>query len=255
MFISGPHYLRRMSNMVLDALVQAVSESFANRPLTLPDLQRIVDGTKESPDLDHFYRAAYEQLMRQVEEEKRRNARTNAFGRLVVYPLERHFEQGRLDRRLIGNYFFFIRSLFGEQVTEFAETAAEVAEELRVSEERDSWNAFYADPRIKAIYYTVAARVVRAFRVFETRRDWLMKVMQHDPTSVALSSTVFVEKNFDGEALPFGSREFYLFFDSLIRPLRDLQDADKELFIATVGQDPAELVGDFLTELTRYRNG
>lgn len=254
MFNSGPDYLRRTSNMVLDALLQAVGERFGGKPVNMADLQRIVDGTKESTDLDHFYRASYEQLMRLVEEEKRRYARTNAFGRLVVHPLQAHFEQGRLDRRLIGNFFFFIRSLFGDQVAEFTEAAALVAEELGVvGEEGESWDPFYADPRMKVIYYTVMVRVVRAFRIFESRRDWVLKVMQHDPTSVALSSNVFVEKSFDGEALPFGNREFFLFFDSLIRPLRDLQGDDLALFVETVGDEPGAVVGEFLRELSRLK--
>jgi hypothetical protein len=253
MFHSGPEYLRKTSNMVLDALMLAVGEGYTGKPLNLADLQRIVEATKESPELDHFYRASFEQLQKLLEDEKVQTSRTNAFGRLVVHPLEPHFEQGDLDRRVIGNFFFFIRSLFGDQTGEFAETAAQVAEELRAGEPRGNWQPFYDDPRMKAIYYTVMARVVKAFRVFETRRDWVMKVMQHDPTSVALSSTVFVEKHFDGEALPFGNREFYLFFNSLIRPLRDLEGEDRALFVQNVGEEPAQVFGDFLLELTRYK--
>jgi len=253
MFNAGPEYLRKMSNMVLDALLHALGESLASRPLNLADLQRIVEATKDSSDLDHFYRASYQQLERLQEEEKKRNIRTNAFGRLVVHPLSDLFEEGRLDRRVIGNFFFFIRSLFGDQVSEFAETCAQVAEELRAGDTQEGWDAFYADPRMKAIYYTVIARVVKAFRAFEVRRDWVLKIMQHDPTSVGLATNVFIEKEFDGEPLPFGNREFYTFFDSLVRPLRDLQGADKQLFIDTVGEAPAEVFGDFMVNLARYK--
>ncbi|WP_374631422.1 hypothetical protein [Ferrovibrio sp.] len=253
MFQRGPEYMRKTANMVLDALLQAVREGYADKPLHPDDLARIVDATKASTDLDHFYRASFDELQRVAEDDSHRTTRINAFGRLVVHPLSDHFEAGRLDRRLIGNFFFFVRSLFGDRVEAFADEANAVAEEYRARGELETWDAFYADPRMKRIYYQVMARVVRAFKVFEARRDWVMKVMQHDPTNTALSSTVYVQGNFDGEAMPFGPREFFLFFDSLIRPLRDLQGEDKALFVEVVGEEPVAMVGDFLMEMTRVK--
>lgn len=253
MFQRGPEYMRKTANMVLDALLLAVREGYADKPLHLEDLTRIVEATKASTDLDHFYRASFDELQRVAEDDARRTTRINAFGRLVVHPLSEHFEAGRLDRRVIGNFFFFIRSLFGDRIEEFADTANAVAEEFRAKGELENWDGFYADPRMKRIYYEVMARVVRAFKIFETRRDWLMKVMQHDPTNTALSSTVYVERSFDGEAMPFGPREFYLFFDSLIRPLRDLQGENKALFMEVVGEDPAAVFGDFMMSLTKSK--
>jgi len=253
MFQRGPEYMRKTANMVLDALLQAVREGYADKPLHPEDLSRIVEATKASTDLDHFYRASFDELQRVAEDDNHRNTRINAFGRLVVHPLSDHLEAGRLDRRVIGNFFFFIRSLFGDQIEQMADDANAVAEEYRAQGELENWDAFYADPRMKRIYYKVMSRVVRAFKIFETRRDWVMKVMQHDPTNTSLSSTVYVERNFDGEAMPFGPREFFLFFDSLIRPLRDLQGDDKALFVEVVGEEPAAVFGDFLTELTRVK--
>lgn len=254
MFNSGPDYLRRMTNMVLDALLRGVREGYAQRPLAATDLERIVEATRNSTDLDHFYRASFDELMRLMAEEQNRKARVNAFGRLIVHPLEPLFESGELDRRVIGNFFFFVRSLFGEQLDEFAEQAATVAEELQIAGDKPfDWQRFYADPRMKRIYYTVMQRVVRAFRVFETRKDWVMKVMQHDPTTVSLSSTVYIERSFDGQPLPFGDAEFYKFFDYLVRPLGSLEGADKALFAEVTGEDPAAVFGGFLRELQRYK--
>lgn len=253
MFHRGPEYLRKTANMVLDALLQAVHEGYAERPISYAELHRIVEGTKTSADLDHFYRASFDEMQRVNDEEQRRKSRVNAFGRLVVHPLEPHFESGALDRRLIGNFFFFIRSLFGDQLDEFVEAANAALEEFKASNSLDDWSGFYNDPRMKRIFYLVMARVVKSFRVFDARRDWVIKVMQHDPTSTALSSTVFVERHFDGQALPFGDREFHLFFESLIRPLRDLSGEDQKLFVEAVGEESKAVFGDFLGELARMK--
>src|SRR3546814_3057611 len=82
-----------------------------------------------------------------------------------------------------------------------AEQSAEIADELRGPEGGQlDWARFYADPRAKRMYFSVMSRMIRAFRSFDARRDWAMKVMQHDPTAVGLSSTVYIERPFEGRS-------------------------------------------------------
>lgn len=250
----GPEYLRQMANKLFDALLQGAAMHAKGGALSLDALRQMVEAMKASPDYDHYYRASYDGLLQVIEEDQRRGARVNAFGRLLVHPLDQLFADERLDRRLIGNYFFFVRSLFGDEVDVMAEEAATIAEEIRAQGGGNlDWGTFYADPRAKQIFYKVVGRVIRAFRVFETRRDWVMKVMQHDPTAVGISSTVYLERPFEGHALPFGDREFYLFFDSLVRPIARLTQPDAKLFTEATGDDPARIAGNFLIELEQYR--
>jgi hypothetical protein len=254
MITRGPDYLRQMANKLFDALLKGVESESRRTPLTVDMLRQLIEAMKTSPDYDHYYRASYDGLMKVVEDDARRGARVNAFGRLLVHPLDTLFGDDRLDRRLIGNYFFFVRSLFGDEVDVMADEAANVAEEIRNRSGGNlDWANFYADPRAKQLYFRVVARVIRAFRVFESRRDWVMKVMQHDPTAVGLSSNVYIERPFEGQALPFGNREFYLFFDGLIRPLANLSPEDAALYRAATGDDPAKTVRGFLSELEEYR--
>lgn len=251
MLIRGPDYLRQMANKLLDALVQGAT---MHGNVTLESLKQLVEAMKTSPDYDHFYRASYDGLLKVIDEDNRRGARVNAFGRLLVHPLDVLFAEEKLDRRLIGNYFFFVRSLFGDDVDVMAEEAAALAEEIRQAQGGNlDWAAFYADPRAKKIFFRVMVRVMRAFCVFESRREWVMKVMQHDPTAVGLSSNVYVERPFDGQALPFGDREFYLFFNGLIRPILRLGKEDVALFKEATGEDPRPLAENFLEELEMYR--
>jgi hypothetical protein len=243
-----------MTNKVLDALLQGVAAEAAKAPLTHERLARLIEVMKSAPEYDHFYRASYDGLQKLAEDDQRRSARVNAFGRLLVHPLDPLFAENRLDRRLIGNFFFFVRSLFGDQVDTMAEEAAQLAEELRAAEGGQlDWARFYAEPRAKRIYFSVMSRMIRAFRSFDARRDWTMKVMQHDPTAVGLSSNVYVERPFEGQALPFGNREFYLFFDGLIRPLVRLSPEDAKLFTEATGENATQAAGDFLAKLEEYR--
>lgn len=250
----GPDFLRQMANKLLDALVQGADAEARKAPFTIDMLRQLVEAMKTAPDYDHYYRASYDSLMKVVEEDARRGARVNAFGRLLVHPLDPLFAEEKLDRRLIGNYFFFVRSLFGDEVDVMADEAATIAEEIRGKSGGNlDWASFYADPRAKQLYFRVIARVIRSFRVFETRRDWVMKVMQHDPTAVGISSNVYIERPFEGQALPFGTREFYMFFDGLIRPLARLSDEDAALFRNATGEDPDKVVRNFLSELEEHR--
>lgn len=250
----GPDYLRQMANRLLDALMQGAEAESQKAPFSLAQLRQLVEAMKGSPDYDHYYRASFDGLMKVLEEDERRGARVNAFGRLLVHPLDAAFADEKLDRRLIGNYFFYVRSLFGDEVEQMADEAANVAEDLRIGQGGAlDWERYYADPRAKAIYFKVISRVIRSFRVFETRHDWVMKVMQHDPTAVGLSSNVYIERAFEGQALPFGDREFFLFFDGLIRPLASLSPADATLYKSATGDDAARTVGGFLAELERFR--
>ncbi|MCW0233178.1 MAG: hypothetical protein OJJ21_06225 [Ferrovibrio sp.] len=254
MITRGPDFLRQMANKLFDALLQGAEAEARKAPFSIEMLRQLVEAMKSAPDYDHYYRASYDSLMKVVEEDARRGARVNAFGRLLVHPLDPLFSEERLDRRLIGNYFFFVRSLFGDEVELMADEAATIAEEIRGQAGGNlDWASFYADPRVKRLYFRVIARVIRAFRIFETRRDWVMKVMQHDPTAVGLSSNVYIERPFEGQALPFGNREFFLFFDGLVRPLAQLSPADAELYRSATGEDPARTVGGFLAELEQYR--
>lgn len=253
MITRGPDFLRQMANRLLDALVQGAEQQAQKAPFTVDTLRQLVESMKTASDYDHYYRASYDALMKVIEEDERKGARINAFGRLLVHPLDTLFAEDKLDRRLIGNYFFFVRSLFGDEVDVMAEEAANIAEELRVAGGGPlDWAEFYADPRVKQLYFKVAARVIKSFRVFETRKEWAMKVMQHDPTAVGISSNVYIERPFEGQALPFGDREFYLFFDGLIRPLAKLSPDDAALFRTATGEDAAKLAGNFLRELDHY---
>jgi hypothetical protein len=254
MITRGPDFLRQMANKLFDALLQGAEAESRKAPFNLDMLRQLVDAMKAAPEYDHYYRASYDSLMKVVEEDARRGARVNAFGRLLVHPLDPLFSEEKLDRRLIGNYFFFVRSLFGDEVEAMAEEAATVAEEIRSKSGGNlDWVSFYADPRAKQLYFKVIARVIRAFRVFETRRDWVVKVMQHDPTAVGLSSNVYIERPFEGQALPFGNREFFLFFDGLVRPLAQLSAEDVALYRSATGEEPGRAVSTFLSELEQYR--
>src|SRR3546814_8316737 len=166
-----------MANKVLDALLQGASAEAAKVPLSYDRLAQLVEVMKTAPDYDHFYRASYDGILKVMEDDQRRGARVNAFGRLLVHPLDPLFAENRLDRRLIGNFFFFVRSLFGDEVEAMAEQSAEIADELRGPDGGQlAWARFYADPRAKRMYFSVMSRLLSAFARFAARPDWAVQV-------------------------------------------------------------------------------
>ena len=97
MLIRGPDYLRQMANKLFDALVQGAG---MHGTLSLDSLKQLVEAMKTSPDYDHYYRASYDGLLKVIEEDNQRGARVNAFGRLLVHPLDVRFAELRLEPAL-----------------------------------------------------------------------------------------------------------------------------------------------------------
>src|SRR5689334_5112585 len=58
----GPKYLRDTANIVLEALVRSVHNTYGEKPLTAADLRKLVDDLKRSDALDPTYAKAYGEI-------------------------------------------------------------------------------------------------------------------------------------------------------------------------------------------------
>lgn len=250
---SGPRFLRRTTNHVLDALVKSAEAAYHDHPLGLNALRDIVEGLKDSESFTEFYRRAYREMMEIVEAEKLEQKRSNAFGRLMVHPLGEWFDAGALSRDILPNVFSFIHLVLGDDGERCAEDCQTIVKELRDAlGEEFTWDAFYADRRAKLIQWHTLVRVAASFKRWDLRKDWFIKLMQYTPTTVSLGSSAFVVKEHDSHEEPrvFGNREFCEFFQALFRPLTAMAPADEELFRQEFGGDAHHLIGPFLVHLT-----
>lgn len=256
MIETGAEQLRKVINVVLDALVQAAEQAAGGRPLPTPLLVEIVAGLKQSKAFDDFYQRSYSDLVAQATNAEFDSRRTNAFGRLILRPLDPLFEAGRLDRALIPNLFNFLHMALGEEADAHAIRCRDLLAALR--EEKGiafSWEAFYSDPEIKEIFWRVLLRIAESFRRFDLRRDWFIKLMQHRQNTVSLASNAFYAIDHDPAAEPiaFEEDQFALLFHAWFDPLEDLTPPEALAFRRSLGKGPQELIGPFLTRLAACR--
>ncbi len=250
----GPRHLRKTTNVVLDALVQAVEQAGNGHPLSMKLLETIVAGLKVSTGFDDFYHRSYREMMEIVESEKREQRRTNAFGRLVVHPLSQLFQDELLDRDLVTNIFSFLHLALGDAAEDYSARCNDIVAALKEDlGDEFTWDAFYEDARAKLVLWHALVQISASFKRYELRKDWFIKLMQYRPATVSVASNAFVTRDHDPgeEPLVFGEREFCIFFHALFDPLTELPLGDDDAFRKEFGADPHHLIGDFLVNLSR----
>lgn len=249
----GPKLLRRTTNVVLDALLQAAETAYHGKPLSRETLHDIVDGLKISAQFDEFYRRAYREMMEVVDEEKLEQRRQNAFGRLMVHPMSELFDKSILDRDILPNVFSFLHLVLGDEAETYGERCMNRVRELREELGEDfSWDVFYSDPQAKSVMWHTLVRIANSFKRWDVRKDWFMKLMQYTPSTVSLGQSAFVVRehvNGHDEPRVFGNHQFCAFFQALFSPLTDMDKADEARFRAEFGSDPHHLIGQFLVHL------
>ncbi|MBC7950281.1 MAG: hypothetical protein H7Z12_00485 [Rhodospirillaceae bacterium] len=248
----GPRLLRKTTNGVLDALLQAAEHAYKTHAMGMNGLHDIVEGLKVSPQFDEFYRRAYREMMEVVEAEKLEQKRQNAFGRLIIHPLSGLFDDGTLDRDILPNIFSFIHLVLGDDAESYGERCIELIRDIREDLLDDfTWDAFYNDPQAKVILWHTLTRIATSFKRWDLRKDWFIKLMQYTPSTVSLGSSAFVVREHEHVEEPrvFGNHEFCAFFQAMFHPLTQLEASDEELFRQEFGSDPHHLIGQFLVHL------
>ena len=249
----GPGHLRKTTNVVLDALVQAAEQALHGHALDMHTLEALVNQLKGSTAFDDFYHRSYREMMEVVEGEKREQRRTNAFGRLMHHPLSPLFTDGALDRVLIPNIFSFLHLVLGDEEEVYAERCAGIVSALKEDlGDNFTWDAFYDDPEAKVVLWKVLVQVAASFKRYDLRKDWFIKLMQYRPTTVSLASNAFMTREHDPseEPIHFGEREFCIFFHAMFDPLQNLSIKEEAAFKAEFGTDPHHLIGGFLVNLS-----
>ena len=249
----GPRHLRKTTNVVLDALLQAVEMAGHGQPLSMMILEDVVARLKQSIDFEEFYHRSYREMMEIVETEKREQRRTNAFGRLVMHPLSPLFHDGTLDRDLVTNIFSFLHLVLGDETEAYGRRCKDVVDAIREDLGDDfTWDAFYDDLDAKLVLWHTLVGISASFKRYDLRKDWFIKLMQYRPTTVSLASNAFITRDVDPseEPLVFGEREFCIFFHALFDPLTNLSARDDAAFRKEFGTDPHHLIGQFLVNLS-----
>ena len=249
----GPAYLRKTTNAVLDALLQAAEGATRDQRLGLDVLREIVAGLKASPGFDEFYRRGYRELLEAIESEELEHKRVDAFHRLMIHPIAPLLQDGTFDRDILPNVFSFYQLVLGDDARDWGEDCHETVVRLKEDlGDRFLWDAFYADPAAKRIQWHALVRIAASFKRWDVRQDWFIKLMQYTPTSVSLGQSAFIVKTVGAdptEPWVFTTREFCQFFQAQFTPLTEISPADLDAFRREFGADPHHLIGDFLMHL------
>jgi hypothetical protein len=257
MFAKGPLQIRHAVVTMLDAFVATADEAAMRNggQVTADDIAKIADAMKQSGEMDNFYRAVFGQIVNTIVEAQNQNRRVNAFGRLVVHPLSDFFQSQQLDRGMLHNFFFFVHSLVGETEQEWNDACADIVEELRAKlGESFTWDDFYRDPRAETIFWQVLVKIAQAFKRFETRRDWLFKIMQHKQTSISLAPNKYVNLGDGHDVAQFTKADFLTVFDNLFAPVRNLSFEQAVRFEHATKLEPKAAFAKFFDDLAEYRN-
>ncbi|CCG40993.1 hypothetical protein [Magnetospirillum molischianum] len=248
----GPAHLRKITNGVLDALLQAAERTSSGRPLSVGLLEEIVSGLKESAAFDDFYRRSYAEIADIVTADDLNQRRANAFGRLMIHSLDPLFEAGEIDRTLIGNLFSFLHMVLGEAAEANAARCRDILKTLRdESGASFTWDSFFDDPEVRLVEWQVLLHIADLFKRFDVRKEWFIKLMHHRQNTVSVSSNAFytIEHDAVAEPITFGEREFGLIFHAWFDPLENLSPRDDQAFRRAFGAAPRTRIGAFLTHL------
>jgi hypothetical protein len=246
----GARQIRETANTLLDAFITAVEQAFRDARPSVDDLRKVAAALKETPDLDVVYEKAYGDLQSGVLSQAKEAQRVEVFHRLMTHPLDPLLDSGQLSRDALPNFFNFLRLVLGEDVDILQAQCVAIHDEIKeAAGETFTWDAFYADPRAKAVLYRVLARIADAFRRFETRRDWFIGVMQYTPTSISLSSNAFMPNKNRDTSYIFGPDEFQRMFRHLFAVVKNPGEAERAVIERELGAAPEQIFGPLLQEL------
>jgi hypothetical protein len=252
----GALHLRKTTNTVLDALIQATEDGRPPLP-GINALHDIVATLKTSAAFDDFYSRAYREMMEIVATEEQVQKRVNVFGRLLIHPMSDLFKTGVFDRDILPNVFSFLHLVLGDECDAFGAQCTAIVAALREEQgDNFTWDAFYDDGEAKKILWRTLVRIAALFKRWDVRKEWFIKLMQYTPSTVSMGQSAFVVKDNHGggerepaEPRVFTERHFCQFFQAMFRPLTEIKAADGEVFRREFGADPHHLIGDFLMHL------
>lgn len=170
-------------DMTVHIVTTAIKEKLSHGPITAEDVDEIEKAlTVENNKVEAFCHSVHERCMSKSKLDLLVPPRTNAYGRIMVQPLERLFDKKhrRFSEKQLSNYFHMLSSILGRETYEHYHEI--IAEQMR-SEIRDhgsnfTWEEFYNHPLVVKCRLETLGAVAQAFEHFEQRMNWFINVME-----------------------------------------------------------------------------
>ncbi len=174
---------RNTFDKTVNIVIAAVKEKLACGELNIDDLDGIEKAlTRENQKVDAFCHSVHEHCLHKTKLDFMVPPRTNAYGRIMVQPLERLFDKKhrRFSERQLSNYFHMLVIVLGRATYEryHEEVAHLMRVEIRDHGDNFSWDEFYDHDKVVYIRLQTLAAIAHAFKNFDRRLSWLMEVME-----------------------------------------------------------------------------
>lgn len=246
----GRAEIRRIAEKLLSDYARFLETRHRSQALPPALLSQAAREFLTSPDFTSQLPFIHQRLLDAAEEELLRRKRRDPFLRLMTHPMSRIFEEERLSREILVNYFSFLHLVLGDMRETLGRRCQEILADLQKADPLVfSWDSFYEDPRARQVYWVVMVRIAESFRRFDIRRDWFIGLMQNHPQAVSLGPNVFLPRQAPEEAPPFGKEEFNLMFGALFAPMRDLTPGERLAFQQDFGAGADHVLGPIFAEL------
>lgn len=194
-------------DMTVRIVINAIREKMSHGTVTEDDLGEIEKALiVDNAHVEAFCHSVHERCMSSAKLDLLIPPRTNAYGRVMVQPLEQLIDKRkrRMSQKQLANYFHMLSSILGRETYE--KNHDSLAELMR-SEIRDhgsdfDWERFYNHPQVATMRLETLATIAKAFKSFEQRMIWFINIMEssfehpENPSEGTLQFTEHQSKDF-----------------------------------------------------------
>jgi hypothetical protein len=241
-----------MSNAVLTLLIERATKQANGGSISVENLKAIVDDMRSGlvPIYTQTERICTNDLKAAIA-----NKRHDLVGRIVVQTFEDILDKPNCpSRKHIRAFINALKMIVGEANYATFQTQAETAlSSLEGSV--DPWKDFYRHPAVLEIREKIQIIFAKTFQRFEARKNWFIIVMNNNPTSISISSTVFaVQQESDThEKYDFSEAHFGKILKAIFSnvSLNKITPEYEQAFKARWGKLPQEVFKPILVELSR----
>jgi hypothetical protein len=252
----GGRRCRNVVSVAVRALLDLIEESAEDGRVSMDVVRRIGHAVMSAQGpLSSLYTQTQHNCQATFELHAIERKRTDFLGRIVTQPFSELFDDPKsgVERKHLPQLFAAVRMMVGEEVyDDLRAKATDSAEQHRTVEGPVDWESFYADPLTAAVREQVLVTMGRSFRRFEPRKDWFLIVMNSNPSSVSLGSSVFIAKKPEEKAVrEFTELNMCRLFKALFASVRPdaFDDSRRRAFTERWGSDPEKIFGVMFVEL------
>ncbi len=256
----GSH-CRSTASLAIKAFAEALEEQAVGGRVSVSTIRRLSEVLSQVPGpLAAHYAIAEQTCVSNFAMQQMDLQRTNYVGRIAVKTFSHLLldPSSGIGRKHLTPFFSALRMILGEEIHDsLQEKCAAVVAQLSETSGVTPWEEFYAHPEVVRITEIVLVSMAKALRRFEPRKDWLLIVMNSNPTSQSTGSTAFIARTGPSSKTVQGFNEANLMvlLDAMFSSVRPsaMNDEAKVAFRARWGLGVEEMFGPLFVEITMWK--